>query len=108
MAARAGAERDPVSRRRLCRDRPSAEGEPQEDLRNAIARAAQGEMVRYDAEVYGRKGGAETMIMDFTLLPVMDERGPHRLSAAGRAGHHREKDRTVGDRPVAFAIGERP
>jgi PAS domain S-box-containing protein len=47
----------------------------QEDLRNAIARAARGESVRYDTEVYGRKGGTETMIMDFTLLPVMDEKG---------------------------------
>jgi PAS domain S-box-containing protein len=47
----------------------------QEDLRNAIARAARGEPVRYDTEVYGRNGGSETMIMDFTLLPVSDEQG---------------------------------
>jgi PAS fold len=32
----------------------------QEDLRNAIARTAKGESVRYDTEVYGRKGGTET------------------------------------------------
>jgi PAS domain S-box-containing protein len=47
----------------------------QEDLRDAIARAAKGEVIRYDTEVYGRKGGSETMVMDFTLLPVTDETG---------------------------------
>jgi len=47
----------------------------QDDLRNAIARAATGESVRYETEVYKRKGGTETRIMDFTLLPVKDDTG---------------------------------
>jgi PAS domain S-box-containing protein len=47
----------------------------QDDLRDAIARAAAGEFIRYDTEVYGRKDGSEIMIMDFTLLPVKDETG---------------------------------
>jgi PAS domain S-box-containing protein len=45
----------------------------QEDLRDAIMRAAQGESIRYGVELYARKSGKEIMLMDFTLLPVRDE-----------------------------------
>jgi len=44
-------------------------------LREAIARAAQGELVRWDAEIYGRSGGTETIIVDASLCPVRDEHG---------------------------------
>src|SRR5579875_834082 len=47
----------------------------QADLREAIARAGKGELVRYEVELYSRKGGVETMILDFTLRPVGDEEG---------------------------------
>ena len=44
-------------------------------LREAILRAAQGEFVRWDAEIYGRYGGKETIIIDASLMPVKDEDG---------------------------------
>jgi PAS domain S-box-containing protein len=44
-------------------------------LREAILRAAQGEFVRWDAEIYGRAGGKETIIIDASLMPVKDEQG---------------------------------
>ncbi|HZI56085.1 MAG TPA: PAS domain S-box protein, partial [Verrucomicrobiae bacterium] len=44
-------------------------------LRDAIRRAAQGECVRWDTEVYGRAGGKETIIIDASLMPVKDEYG---------------------------------
>ena len=49
--------------------------ETQEDLRNAIARAAQGEFIRYDVDVYARKSSKEIRRMDFSLSPVKDEEG---------------------------------
>ncbi|MDT9081667.1 PAS domain-containing protein, partial [Escherichia coli] len=33
-------------------------------LRESIARAAQGEFVRWDTQIYGRAGGKETIIID--------------------------------------------
>ena len=47
----------------------------QADLRDAIRRAAAGEEIRYDVEVYGRSGGKETIIMDFSIKPVRDVGG---------------------------------
>src|SRR6478672_11903145 len=44
-------------------------------LRDAIARAATGEFVRWDAEIFGRAGGKETIIIDASLMPVMDDNG---------------------------------
>jgi PAS domain S-box-containing protein len=44
-------------------------------LRDTILRAAQGEFVRWDTEVYGRAGGKETIIIDASLMPVKDEYG---------------------------------
>jgi PAS domain S-box-containing protein len=44
-------------------------------LRDAIRRAAQGEFVRWDTEIYGRSGGKETIIIDASLMPVKDEQG---------------------------------
>ncbi|HKV93482.1 MAG TPA: PAS domain S-box protein [Candidatus Angelobacter sp.] len=47
----------------------------QEQLRRAIHRATQGNPVRYDVEVWAKKGSKETTIIDFTLVPVKDESG---------------------------------
>jgi PAS domain S-box-containing protein len=47
----------------------------QEDLRRSIARAAQGEFVRYDVEVFGGAAGSETIVIDFSLVPVKDTSG---------------------------------
>jgi PAS domain S-box-containing protein len=44
-------------------------------LRESILRVAQGESVRWDTEIYGRAGGKETIIIDASFCPVMDERG---------------------------------
>ncbi len=49
--------------------------EIRETLRAAILRAAQGEFVRWDTEIYGRAGGKETIIIDASLCPVKDEQG---------------------------------
>jgi len=43
-------------------------------LRQSILRASQGEFVRWDAEIFGRSGGKETIIIDASLMPVKDER----------------------------------
>jgi PAS domain S-box-containing protein len=47
----------------------------QDTLQAAIQRAAQGEFIRYDVEVYGRAGGKETIVIDFSMIPVKDETG---------------------------------
>ncbi len=44
-------------------------------LRESIARAAEGEFVRWDTEIYGRAGGKETIIIDASLMPVLDDDG---------------------------------
>jgi PAS domain S-box-containing protein len=44
-------------------------------LRESIARAAQGEFVRWDTPIYGRAGGKETIIIDASLMPVLDDQG---------------------------------
>src|ERR1700722_18833866 len=44
-------------------------------LKAAVARAADGEFIRYDVEVYGRAGGRETIIIDFSMIPVRDASG---------------------------------
>ncbi len=44
-------------------------------LRESIRRAAQGEFVRWDTEIYGRAGGKETIVIDASLMPVKDELG---------------------------------
>ncbi len=44
-------------------------------LRESIARAANGEFVRWDTPIYGRAGGKETIIIDASLCPVLDDDG---------------------------------
>ncbi|HEY2842511.1 MAG TPA: PAS domain S-box protein, partial [Bryobacteraceae bacterium] len=44
-------------------------------LRESIRRAALGEFVRWDAEIYGRASGKETIIIDASLMPVTDAQG---------------------------------
>ncbi|SPA03035.1 Adenylate cyclase Cya [Cupriavidus taiwanensis] len=47
----------------------------QNDLRELIRRAAQGEFVRSDFEVYSQEAGEETIIVDFSLVPIRDSGG---------------------------------
>ncbi|HMI90903.1 MAG TPA: ATP-binding protein, partial [Polyangiales bacterium] len=44
-------------------------------LRESIARAARGEFVRWDTSIYGRAGGKETIVIDASLCPVVDDDG---------------------------------
>ncbi len=44
-------------------------------LRESIARAAKGEFVRWDTQIYGRAGGKEAIIIDASLVPVLDDDG---------------------------------
>ncbi len=44
-------------------------------LKEMIRRAAQGEFIRWDTEIYGRAGGKETIVIDASLTPVKDEHG---------------------------------
>ena len=43
--------------------------------RELVRRAGQGEFVRCDVEVFGRASGEETIVIDFSLLPVKDQDG---------------------------------
>ncbi|MBD2296041.1 PAS domain S-box protein [Anabaena sphaerica FACHB-251] len=45
--------------------------ETQDNLRQAIARAAQGEFIRYEVDVLG--GGGEIVTIDFSIRPLKDE-----------------------------------
>ena len=49
--------------------------ETQAQQRQAVARAAQGQFVRYDVEIYGQAAGEETIIIDYSLMPVKDRKG---------------------------------
>ncbi len=44
-------------------------------LREYIGRAAKGEFVRWDTPIFGRAGDKETIIIDASLCPVMDDAG---------------------------------
>jgi PAS domain S-box-containing protein len=46
-----------------------------EQARDFIRRARSGEFIRCDLEVYGQAAGDETIVVDFSLLPVKDELG---------------------------------
>jgi len=46
-----------------------------DQLRESIVRAAAGEFVRWDTEIYGRAGGSETIVIDASLIPVRDDAG---------------------------------
>jgi PAS domain S-box-containing protein len=43
--------------------------------RSFVQRARQGEFIRCDLEIYGRAAGDETIVVDFSLLPVKDDNG---------------------------------
>jgi PAS domain S-box-containing protein len=49
--------------------------ETQEYQRDIIRRAREGEYVRCDVEIYGQAAGEETIIIDFSLLPIKDQNG---------------------------------
>jgi PAS domain S-box-containing protein len=49
--------------------------ETQDYQRDLVQRARQGEFVRCDIEIYGQAAGEETIIIDFSLLPVKDQNG---------------------------------
>src|SRR5262245_36263500 len=61
------------------------------ELKDMITRAAAGEFVRWDAEIFGRAGGKETIIIDASLMPVKDETGTCRFHRRRGARHHRKE-----------------
>lgn len=52
-----------------------ASAESREFHRSLVQRAAHGEFVRCDTEILGRAGGAETIVIDYSLQPVKDDEG---------------------------------
>jgi len=56
-----------------------------EELKAAISRAAAGEFVRYEVQIYGEKAGLIPITIDFSLQPIGSEsRGVEYLLAEGR------------------------
>ncbi|HLM48527.1 MAG TPA: PAS domain-containing protein, partial [Myxococcaceae bacterium] len=49
--------------------------EIQEQQKDAVRRANEGEFVRFDVEVYGQASGEGTIIIDYSLIPVKDTSG---------------------------------
>jgi PAS domain S-box-containing protein len=49
--------------------------EVQEEQREIIRRAGEGEFVRRDFEIYGQQAGQETILVDYSLLPIKDDTG---------------------------------
>lgn len=49
--------------------------ETTEMQRDFVRRARGGEFIRCDMEIYGQAAGDETIVVDFSLLPVRDDRG---------------------------------
>src|SRR3990167_7825142 len=49
--------------------------ETQDYQRDCVLRARQGEFVQGEAEIYGQAAGKETIIIDFSLLPIKDQNG---------------------------------
>ena len=49
--------------------------ETREKQRELCSRAANGEFLRCDLEIYGKSSGEETIIVDFSIMPVRDHAG---------------------------------
>jgi PAS domain S-box-containing protein len=49
--------------------------ETQEGVKEGIRRASQGEFVRHDVEIYGSGAGEDTIIIDYSLIPIFDRTG---------------------------------
>ena len=76
------------------------------ELRDSIRRAAAGEFVRWDAEIYGRAGGKETIIIDASLMPVKDEHGKVVFIAAEGRDITEKKALRARDRAPARGTGQ--
>ena len=46
-----------------------------DNQRDLVRRAAQGEFVRCDVEIYGQAAGEQTIIVDYSLRPIKDQSG---------------------------------
>lgn len=49
--------------------------ETQDFQRDCVLRAGRGEFVQSEVEIYGQAAGEETIIIDFSLLPIKDQSG---------------------------------
>ena len=107
------------ARRRRRSARPTSKGRPfwetfwwqvseevNATLRDAIARAARGEFVRWDTQIYGRAGGKETIIIDASLMPVEGRARRGRVHRRRGPRHHREEGLRARDRAAARGAGQ--
>jgi PAS domain S-box-containing protein len=82
--------------------------EIQEQLKAAIRRAASGEFVRYEVQVYGEKSGLNPITVDFSLQPIRGESGeveyllPEGRNITERKQAENEADRQSEERFRAF------
>ncbi|KAF2076331.1 hypothetical protein CYY_002387 [Polysphondylium violaceum] len=44
-------------------------------VRDACKRAAKGEFVRYETDIFGKSAGTELITIDFSLMPLFDDKG---------------------------------
>ena len=72
--------------------------EANQGIRDMIARAAKGEFVRWDTPIFASADGSVTIIIDASLMPVMDDDGTVVFICALRCRH----------RPARAAAGVRP
>lgn len=77
-----------------------ASREAQERVRDGIRRAARGEVVRCDLEVFGEEAGGGRSVIDFSLAPIRDRDGEVVLLLA-EARNPAERDRAQGTRQTA-------
>ena len=49
--------------------------ETQDGVKDSIRRAGAGEFVRYDVEIYGQGAGEDTIVIDYSLVPIRDRSG---------------------------------
>eukprot|EP01133_Synstelium_polycarpum_P012305 gene12305-14432_t len=44
-------------------------------VKEAVMKAAKGEFVRYEVDIFGKSAGTEIITIDFSLMPLIDEKG---------------------------------
>ncbi|MFC6520914.1 PAS domain-containing protein [Undibacterium arcticum] len=81
--------------------------ETRDYVRDLVRRASQGEFVRCDIEAYGQAAGEETIMVDFSLLPIEDQNGKI-VFASRRPQHHREEARRGRDCAEERGIAGKP
>ena len=79
--------------------------EANQGIKDMIARAAKGEFVRWDTPIYASADGSVTIIIDASLMPVMDDDGKWCSFAPRGATSRRRRRRSWRSRPRTSAAG---